>query len=188
MLVAGACWLYPLGFLGTSGRDWLCPARFSPSLLRRDGCSHPGTGLPASPSCGVLAEKSLDGNVFRKPPFTPPLRDVSLYSGFFGSTERTAVFAIVTLGPAFAPWTCHRCPSGQVMVKQKCRLFFPRERLVSKELGVQGARWSCLVRPSGKNRWEKGACGSCAQLWCGPAAGRGGFCFFPNVLWTVQEE
>lgn len=86
----------------------------------------------------------------------------------------------LSLSPAFTLWTCHQCPSGEILVKHKCPLFFPWGRPISKEMEIQGACWSCLVWPSSRNWWEKRASGSCildicscswVQPWWGLAAG-----------------
>lgn len=185
MLIAGACWLYPLCILLTYWSDWLCLR----SLLTQPTAKR---WIPASRH-GLLWEVvslSLPPLLFlQKNHYTLPLRDVSPYCNFFGWAERTAVFPIVTVSPAFTPWTCHQRPSGEIVVKQKRPLFFPWGRLISKEMEIQGACWSCLVWPRRRNWWEKGASGSCIlnicsyaweQPWCAPAAGGGRLLLLPK--------
>lgn len=194
MLIAGACWLYPVCMLLTYWRDSLCLCSLptQPSAKRR--IPHPGMGcseeqppqisLLCSSGREILAQECILEAVV----YSAVERWVSV-SWFLWFSWKDRYVCHCHCQHSLHSMTRHQCPSGETVVKQKYPLFFPWGRLISKEMEIQGACWSCLVWPHSRTWWEKGAIGSCmwdicscswAQPWCGPAAGGGRLLLLPK--------
>lgn len=194
VLVAGACWLYPLCMLFNYWRDWLC--------LR---------SLPTQPAAKRWIPTSRHGLLWGEvSPSLPPVfflqrnRCTGMHFRSYGLLRwweicLSIVISLVQLkGLRCLPLSLSAQPSlcdmSSVSFRRDCgqaeiSSVFPRGRLVGKEMEIWCVFWSCLVSPSSRNWWGKGVSGCCildicsccwTQPWCGPAAGGGRLLLLPK--------